>query len=103
MCLKAYRITNAYPHGEQFGLTAQIRRAAVSVGANIVEGAKRRSQRESSRFLNIAEGSAAETAYLLRLAADLGHGEPAADAAAEFERLERMICSLRKRVDAGRR
>jgi four helix bundle protein len=100
-----YRVTCQLPNDEQFGLTAQLRRASVSVGANIVEGAKRRSPREFAHFLNIAEGSASESAYLLELSAELGHGTPEdlCHLVAEYGQIERMICCLRMCVlPAGR-
>lgn len=55
-----YMLTNAFPENEKFGLTNQIRRSAVSIPSNIAEGAGRHSKKEFSRFLNIAQGSAAE-------------------------------------------
>jgi len=73
--LGVYRLTESFPDREKFGLAHQIRRAAVSVAANIAEGFGKRSRAEKARFLNIAEGSLEECRYYLILAHDLGYGE----------------------------
>jgi four helix bundle protein len=75
LALDVYRQTGWFPAQERFGIVAQVRRAAVSVTSNIAEGAKRRSQQDYARFLNIAEGSLAETESLLRLSKDLDFGQ----------------------------
>jgi|SRR3989338_4653729 len=71
--LNIYRITNNFPKHELFGLTSQIRRSAVSVAANIVEGFKRKSLRDSINFYNIADSSLEETKYYIFLARDLNY------------------------------
>ncbi len=72
--LGVYHFTSTFPKGEMFGLAQQMRRAAVSIPANIAEGFARRSRLEKARFMNIAEGSLEECRYYLILASDLGYG-----------------------------
>jgi four helix bundle protein len=73
--LAVYRLTESFPDREKFGLSHQMRRAAVSIPANIAEGFGKRTRAEKARFLNIAEGSLEECRYYLILAHDLGYGE----------------------------
>ena len=73
--LEAYRLTAKFPKPETYGLSLQMRRAAVSIPANIAEGFRRRSKPDKARFLNIAEGSVEECRYFLILAKGLGYGD----------------------------
>src|SRR6201998_1452263 len=73
--LAVYRFTESFPEREKYGLAHQMRRAAVSIPANIAEGFGKRSPAEKARFLNIAEGSLEECRYYLILTQDLGYGE----------------------------
>jgi len=73
LVLEIYRLTRAFPKEEIFGITAQLRRAASSVPANIVEGSARSSDPDFSRFLNIALGSLNELDYFLMLSRDLSY------------------------------
>jgi len=75
--LEIYRFTRAFPLDEKFGLISQIRRAAVSVAANIAEGFPKRGANDKVRFFNIAQGSLEEVHYYLILAKDLGYGDSA--------------------------
>ncbi|MCK5782957.1 MAG: four helix bundle protein [Desulfobacterales bacterium] len=72
LAISVYRVTAAFPREELFGLTSQMRRAAVSVPSNIVEGCARHSEADYLRFLNIAFGSLRELHYQLNLSKRLG-------------------------------
>ena len=71
--LEIYRATQEYPKQELFGLTSQMRRAAVSIPANIAEGFKRQTIPDKLRYMNIAQSSIEESRYFLILSKDLGY------------------------------
>lgn len=71
LVLEIYKITNTFPSSEKFCLNSQMRRAAISVAANIAEGSKRKTPKDRKHFLMIAETSLEELKYYLLLAYDL--------------------------------
>ena len=87
--IEIYRVTKSFPKDELYGLTSQLRRAALSIPTNVVEGYARKGDKELSRFVTIALGSLAETEYLLDFSQRLGYMSEK-----EFEHLE----SLRSEV-----
>ena len=72
LALEVYRITAGWPITERYLLTAQTRRAALSIPTNIAEGAAKRGPREFRRYLDISLGSLSELSYLLRFSKDCG-------------------------------
>ena len=75
LVLLVYQFSETFPKKEIFGLTSQLRRAIISVPANITEGFKKRGKPDKMRFLNIAQGSLEECKYYLILANDLNFGD----------------------------
>ncbi len=103
LTLETYKATKPFPKDELFGLTSQMRRAAVSVASNIVEGCARSSEADYLRFLDMAYGSARELGYQISLAHRLGYLDDATHQAihASCEEtskvLNSLICSLRSK------
>lgn len=75
--LAVYSFTATFPKQETYGLALQMRRAAISIPANIAEGFRRRGKADKARFMNLAEGSVEESRYYLILASDLAYGDTA--------------------------
>ena len=104
LALAIYQVTRSFPADERFGLTSQIRRAAVSASSNIVEGCARSSDVDFVRFLDIANGSTCEVEYQLSLAHRLGfignsEYSKVADIASETARvLNALIRAIRDRT-----
>jgi four helix bundle protein len=97
LLLKVYEGTRCLPSDERYGITSQIRRAAVSVAANIAEGSRRQSRLDYARFLNLAQGSLAELECLALAGRDLGFLDaPAADSlVVEADEISKMLTRLR--------
>ncbi len=89
--LNVYRETKSFPSDERLGLTSQVRRAAVSISSNIVEGSQRGSDKEFVRFLRIARGSLAEVQAQLLIARDLSYLT-----VEEFDRLAQQAVEVNK-------
>lgn len=97
LVLDVYRESAEFPKRETYGLVSQIRRAAISIPANIAEGFKKRGKPDKARFLNIAQGSLEETRYYLILARDLGYLNPG-DLMQQLEEVSRMLEVYARRI-----
>ena len=93
-----YRLTQTFPKEELFGLTAQLRRAAVSVPSNIAEGAARAGDKEFAQFLNVARGSLSELETQLLIACDLGYVSSDDAIFAAVDRVSKLITGLYKNI-----
>lgn len=100
--LDVYEATKAFPSDERYGLTSQLRRAAVSVPTNIAEGCKRRHAVDFARFLNISEGSLGEMESLLMMSRDLGYADASrvGPLLVETRQIQRLLCRLREHVES---
>jgi four helix bundle protein len=96
LSLAVYEAARTFPREEIYGLTSQLRRSAVSIGANIAEGCGRRSDGELVRFLQIARGSASEMEHHLLLARDLKFLAAGThqDLEKRLQEVQRMLASL---------
>lgn len=88
--LSVYRYSEGFPKGEIYGLTSQLRRAAVSIPANVAEGFKKKGKADKGRFMNIAQGSLEECRYYLILAKDLGYGD-SSGLMSELEEISKLL------------
>ncbi len=97
---RIYSETKGWPKEEVYGLTSQIRRAAVSIPSNIAEGAGRGGKKEFSRFLSISLGSLAEVETQLIIAERLSFMADASELDKELQEIRRMIVGLKKSLEA---
>ncbi len=97
-----YGLTQRFPSEEKFGLTSQMRRAAVSIPSNIAEGQARRGPREFIQFIGQAEGSLAELDTQLTLSIEPGFcsGSEASGAEGLIQELRKMLNALRRKLEA---
>jgi len=97
LAVLVYKKTEDFPAFEKFGLTSQIRRAAVSVPSNIAEGAARLSDKEFIRFMNIAMGSLYELSTQIDIAREIGYMKRS-----DFEILRKELISITKMMSRFR-
>lgn len=104
LALDVYRVTKRFPREEMYTLTSQMRRAAISIGANIAEGSCRGGDADFARFLQIAFGSASELEYECLLAKDLKLLEPTdhCDLSRGAQEVKRMLAALMQTLRADR-
>ena len=98
LTLAVYQETKSFPREEQYGLVSQLRRAVVSIPANIAEGYKRRSRKDYARFVNISHGSLEECKYYFILSRDLFYflTQTAERLIADADEVGRMLYGLHK-------
>jgi four helix bundle protein len=94
LVLSVYRVTKEFPGEERFGLVTQMRRAAISIPANIAEGFKRRGLQEKIRFYNISEGSLEELKYFFILSKDLTYINSNQELMTQAETVGRLLNGL---------
>lgn len=95
LALLVYKITQSFPDVERFGIISQLRRAAVSIAANIAEGFHRYTIHDSLHFYTIAQGSLEETRYYCILAHDLGY-----TTSDQYQQLENLVSEVSKLLTA---
>ena len=99
--LASYSLTASFPRSEIYCLTSQMRRAAISIPANIAEGFTKRGASEKARFLNFAQGSLEECRYYLILIQDLGYAATA-DMDALLEEVSKLLVAYAGAIESNR-
>ena len=94
LVLEIYKLTKEFPAEERFGLVSQMRRAAVSIAANIAEGFKKRGKKDKINFYNMAQGSLQELSYYLILCKDLNYGVNFEQTSQVVEEIGKMLTGL---------
>ena len=96
--LAAYRFSEGFPSKEIYALTSQLRRAAVSIPANIAEGFKKTGVADKRRFMNTAQGSLEECRYYLILSRDLGYGD-VSQLLPQLEEVSRLLDAYSRAIE----
>jgi len=99
LVLRIYEVTKRFPDNEKFGLISQMRRAAVSVPANIAEGFKKRSEKDKANFYNISQGSLEELRYFAILAKDLKYLDNIEELSDLIDEVGRMLHGLIRSIE----
>jgi|SRR5882757_7019753 len=101
LTLELYRVSQRFPREEIYGITGQLRRATVSIGASLAEGCGRRTSTELARFVRIALGSASELDYHLLLSRDLGFmsSDDFTSSTAKLTEVRKMLTSFLQSVE----
>jgi len=99
LVLTIYKLSEGFPKDEIYGLTSQLRRAAVSIPANIAEGFSKRTARDKVRFMNHSQGSLEECRYYLILADDLRYGE-GRKLLAQIEEVSKLLNAYAKAIES---
>jgi len=96
----AYVVTQTFPKEELYGLTSQMRRAAVSIPSNLAEGAARSTKKEFAQFVSISKGSLSELETQMLIAADLGYLLPEHEIFAAMDRLGKLLSGLHRGISS---
>jgi four helix bundle protein len=101
LTLELYRVSQRFPREEMYGITGQLRRAAVSIGANLAEGCGRRTSNELARFVRVAMGSASELDYHILLCRDIGlmSSDAFSISTAKLTEVRKMLTSFLQSVE----
>jgi len=100
LVLLTYKLSERFPKSEIYGLTSQLRRAAVSIPANIAEGFREKSKAEKLYYLNIAHSSLEECRYYFILAKDLGYGDTAT-LMGKLEEISKLLYSYANKISSN--
>jgi four helix bundle protein len=100
LVLRVYRMTESFPKTEIYGLISQLRRASISIPANLAEGAKRFSKKEFRYFISISRGSCGEMEYLVKLCKDLNYIQEKDynDIRNDYIRVAKMLTKLKNAI-----
>ena len=98
---QVYLPTTGFPSSEGYGLTAQMRRSAVSIPSNLAEGTARSGAKEFAQFLNVAKGSLSELETQILIAKDLGYTRDVEGVLNQAEKVSRLLAGLHNKVLAG--